>query len=158
MLNHGEPNKWVFIRLALIAMNGIPFPSFNPVGAKIFSPLELSGTSLFSLGVVPVLGFMVMNYGKLSGTTQGFAVQWPRPSWRKNPFTLTEPMQFFHLAVFILIFLGVSRMLVGSEVYLNPPSSGTVFLTAGVGLWAGMWLSVFSFEKRKGSSPQRVGT
>jgi hypothetical protein len=156
MLDHGGLNKWVFIRLALIALNAIPFPSSNPVGAKTFSSLELSWVFLFSLGSIPVLGFMAMKYGKLSGTIQGFAVRWPRPSWRKNPFTLTEPTQFFHLAAFILISAGISRVLVGSEVYLNPPSSGTLFLTAGVGLWAGMWLSALSLEKRKGSSPQWV--
>ena len=158
MLDHGALNKWVFIRFALIALNAIPFPAFNPVGEKTFSPLELSGIFLFSLGSILVLGLMAMNYGKLSGTIQGFAVQWPRPSWRKPPFTVTEPTHFFHLAAFILISLGISRVLVGSEVYLNPPSSGTLFLTVGVGLWAGVWLSALSFEKRKGSSPQRGGT
>lgn len=157
MLDHGKLNKWVFIRLALIALNAIPFPSSNPVGAKTFSSLELSWVFLFSLGSILVLGFMAMKYGKLLGTIQGFAMQWPRPSWRKNPFTLTEPTQFFHLAAFILISQGISRVLVGSEVYLNPLSSGTLFLTTGVGLWAGMWLSALSLEKRKGSSPQWVG-
>jgi hypothetical protein len=158
MLDHGGMNKWVFIRLALITLNAIPFASSNPVGAKTFSSLELSWVFLFSLGSIPVLGFMAMKYGKLSGAIQGFAMQWPRPSWRKNPFTRTEPTQFFHLAAFILIPLGISRVLVGSEVYLNPPSSGTLFLTVGVGIWAGVWLSALSLEKRKGSSPQRVGT
>jgi len=72
----------------------------------------------------------------------------------KNPFTLTEPTQFFHLAAFILISGGISRVLIGSEAHLNPPSSGMLFLTAGVGLWAGMRLSALSLKNRKGSSPQ----
>jgi hypothetical protein len=147
MLDHGEPNKWVFIRLALIALNAIPFPFSNPVGTQTFSALELLGVFIFSLVLIPVFGLMTMKYGKLSETIQGFAMQWPRPSWRKSPFTLTEPTQFSHLAALILISLGISRVLVGSEVYLNPPSGGTLFLTAGMGLWVGTWLSALSLDK-----------
>jgi hypothetical protein len=149
-------NKWVFIRLALIALSAIPFSSSNPEGAKTFSSFELAGAFLFSLGSIPMMGLMVMKYGKLSGAIQDFAVQWPRPSWKKNPFMLSEPTQLSQLVAFILIFLGISRVLVGSEVYLNPPSSGTLFLTVGMGLWGGTWLSALSLEKRKKSSLQWV--
>src|SRR5678815_51774 len=97
MLDHEGLNKWVFIRVALIALNAIPFPPSNPVGFKTFSPLELSWVFLFSLGSILVLGFMAMKYGKLAGTIQGFAVQWPRPSWRKTRSRLQSQRSFFIL-------------------------------------------------------------
>jgi hypothetical protein len=158
MLDHGALYKWVFIRLALIALNAIPFSSSHAIVGRTLSWFELSAVFFFCSGAIPVMGLMVMMYGRLSGQIKGLAVQWSRPAWRKSPFTLTEPTQFFHLAAFILMSQGISQVIVGSEVYLNPPSNGTFFLTAGVGLWAGIWLSALSFEKRKGSSPQRVGT
>lgn len=147
MLDHGALNKWVFIRLALIALNAIPFSSSHAIVGGTFSWLELSAVFFFCSGAIPVMGLMVMMYGRLSGQIQGLAVQWTRPAWRKSPFTLTEPTQFFHLAAFILMSQGISQVIVGSEVYLNPPSTGTLFLTAGMGLWVGTWLSALFIGK-----------
>ena len=139
MLDGGMLNKWVLLRLALVVLNAIPLFASNAMG-KSFSVLELSGVFIFCAVVIPALGLMAMMYGKLAGGAQGLAMKWSLPSWRKSPFTLTEPTQFFHLAAFIFISQGVSQALVRQEMRVNALSTGSLFLVIGMGLWLGTWL------------------
>lgn len=139
-------NKWVLIRIGLIALNAFPLYSPRVHAEKTFSWLELMIVFVFSFGAVPLLGLMLIMHRRWSKTGQVVAVQWSRPEWTKNPFALREPSQFFHLAGLISMFRGISQIGLQPELY-SSPSIGFLFLTCGIGLWIGTWLSVFSFKR-----------
>ncbi len=102
-------NKWVFIRIGLIALNAFPLYSSKVNAEETFSWLELMIVFIFSLGAVPLLGLMLTMHRRWSETGQVVAVQWSRPEWTKNPIALREPSQFFHLAGLISMFRGFRK-------------------------------------------------
>lgn len=141
------PNKWTIVRIVLIAVNAIPFFSSNEA-TQTLSYSELIGVFLVCLIAIPFLAFMLIVYISRASNQGLVAIEWSKPSWIKNPFTFTEPSQTLHLAAFLLMALGISRILTGPET-ITSPSSGSLFTAIGVGVWGGTWLAVRLWHQQK---------
>jgi hypothetical protein len=134
--------KWLYIRVALVLVNLMPIG--NPTeGSHRLDWLNLAIIFAFSSLWMPLaltlcrLGPQTSYVGKL------LTVFWTKPSWYENPFDLHQPVQFLHLAGFVMMALGISRFVVGAW-----PTPGAMFLALGGGLWVGTWLSVLIHQNR----------
>src|ERR1700734_1366398 len=103
------PNKWFILRLAIIgffASGGISFP--HPPGQIPWL------IAIFFLWVFPRL-FVQAWIGISRGGTRCVL---RRPAWYANPFTnpftQTQPLQFFHMGAFCFMALGTVALILGS--------------------------------------------
>jgi hypothetical protein len=147
MLDHKMPNKWTIVRIVLIAVNAIPFSRSNEV-TQTLSYSEVIGVFSVCLFAIPLLAFMLTAYIARASNQGLVAIEWSQPSWMKNPFAFTEPSQLFHLAAFLFMALGISRILTGPETLISP-SSGFLFTAIGVGLWGGTWLAAVLWSRKR---------
>src|ERR1700722_10172314 len=105
-----RPNKWFALRLAVIgffASSGLSFPHPNDPIPWFIVPFAFFG---FFLGL-----FIQAWIGIFRAGTR---YVWRRPSWYANPFTNpftnTEPLQFFHMGAFCFMSLGIVALIFGS--------------------------------------------
>jgi hypothetical protein len=96
-------NAWLAVRAAVL-LSGMP-------GASSFIPgpeSPFSGGSImlllmfFGFGVVAMI-FVV----GLQAINPRSAAVWTRPNWSVNPFSLKQPLQFFHMTGFYFIVVGL---------------------------------------------------
>jgi hypothetical protein len=112
-------NVWLVARVAVVLTGAFGAPEFIPArdspfgGGSITLLLGLFGFSIFSM--LFVLGIQALNSRS--------AVVWSKPDWRVNPFSLKQPLQFFHMMGFYLIVSGVAAfavMLLARQSGLEP--------------------------------------
>lgn len=135
-------NKWVIVRLLVVivaategAINGENWLPARPVTVPL-----LLGMLAYGVIAVPVVVWAQRLNPRNSPV-------WHFPSWRRNPLTLRDPMQFFHLAgcVFIAAGLGVAGRDLQMHVPLRLPHA--VLPAFGVGMILGCYLAARLFRK-----------
>ena len=134
--------KWLNIRVAFILLSLMPIGNPSEGSLKLNWPTLAMIFMFGSLWMSLALAFFRL-VPQTSNVEKLFATPWTKPSWYQNPFDLYQPIQFFHLAGFVLMALGISRFLIGAW-----PAPGAIFLTLGGGLWVGTWVSVFTHRDR----------
>ena len=96
--------------------------------------------TLVAFPAVVVVGLAVLF------VVQGPTLEFTKPSWRTNPFELSHPEQFFHLAAFVFLAQGVvllaHQLLAGSSV----GAGELAVLAAGCGIWLGLRILGFAFR------------
>ena len=133
--------KWLYVRLTLLVLNAIPLPfASSPLSTLLWS--VIFAVLVFSTLAIPFLVGMQNFLNPYS------APRWTKPSWYENPFNFQQPIQFFHLAGFVMMVLGISQLLTSSFPDLSSPSAGVLFLAIGFGDWLGVWICVFVFRRR----------
>jgi hypothetical protein len=92
---------------------------------------------------MPVVAFLLFPAVAVVGLVILLAVpssrlQFTLPSWRRNPFDLSHPEQFFHLTAFVLVAQGLvllaRQVIAGSGV----GAGALAVLLAGCGVWLGL--------------------
>ncbi|NRA80453.1 MAG: hypothetical protein HRU18_19805 [Pseudoalteromonas sp.] len=94
-------NKWKFLRIALITCVAVSslFTSLEPKANPAINLSALGVIFVFTiLALLFVVGMQVVN--PLS------AKVWHMPDWNHNPFSFKDPIQFFHLAAYIMLVQG----------------------------------------------------
>ena len=136
-------NRWMLMYVVIMGANffGASLISHGPqsVPAVTWSTL-LAALLLTPVGLLFVIGIQAVNPRS--------APRWRYPSWSVNPFTMKEPLLFFHFAAYVSIAGGV-----GSIAYVlihDVPTSPGAFLeiVIGIGLLAGVRLCSIIFRQK----------
>jgi hypothetical protein len=101
-------NIWLVCRAVVLLLGALGANSFVP-GPQ--SPFAGGSTTLllafFGFGVIA----MVFVVG-LQAVNPHSAAVWTKPDWRVNPFSLKQPLQFFHLVGLFFIVTGMAAVVI----------------------------------------------
>src|ERR1700722_6118023 len=138
------PNKWFALRLAIIgffAFEGIFIPQSDDRIPWLIVPFAFFG-SFFGLFIQTWIGI----------SRGGMRYVWRRPSWYSNPFTnpftKTEPLQFFHMGAFCFMALGVVALIFTSWNWHNGAPLPLFPFSAGFGIWVSVRFFCLIFHKK----------
>lgn len=142
-------NKWLIVRsvvLVLAAAEGW-MSGDNWLPARPVTALLLAGMLAYGVVAVPV----VVWAQRLNPRNKPV---WHFPSWRRNPLTLRDPMQFFHMVgfVFAAAGAGVAAHDLSVGLPLRPPHA--VLPAFGIGMIIGCYVSARLFRKHLESGVQ----
>ncbi len=134
-------NKWKFLRIALISCVAVS-SLFTPLEPKVNLAINWS-----TLGVIFVFSFLALLFVVGMQVVNPLSAKvWHKPYWNRNPFSLKDPIQFFHLAAYIMFAQGavvLSRLLFSSiTFYLE----SLVPLVIGGGVLIGIKLAMHLFK------------
>jgi hypothetical protein len=142
-------NKWVIVRLvvtALAAAQGA-LSGDNWLPARPVTVMLLMGMLAYGVIAVPV----VVWAQKLNPRNKPV---WHFPSWRRNPLTLRDPMQFFHMVGFAFTAAGLGvagrDLWNGQSLYL--PHG--VLPAFGIGMIIGCYVAARLFRRQLAASAQ----
>jgi len=131
-------NFSLFFRFGLLAATFLASFSYQPDDA-----VDLPFNVAWGLLVIPcmilfVLGVQYFNLKK---------VMWLKPSWYLFPLNPYQPLQFFHFGAYFFLVNSAGYLL---SAILSDGVSGKslVSFVLGVGLYIGVYISVFLFHKK----------
>jgi hypothetical protein len=142
-------NRWADVRTALLIAGAALSIFAGPVREHATPPMDIRSIAIITfgslIGVIFVVGLQSLN--------KHSAGIWTKPSWKTNPFSLKQPLQFFHFAAYFLIISGAISFVL---TYLDDSSfiyDAAVIPVAGIGSLLGVWLSriIFAFKFRASS-------
>ncbi len=144
-------NKWVIVRLvvtALAAAQGA-LSGDNWLPARPVSAMLLVGMLAYGVIAVPV----VVWAQKLNPRNTPV---WHFPSWRRNPLTLRDPMQFFHMIGFVFTAAGLG--VAGRDLWNGLPLqlAHGVLPAFGIGMIIGCYAAARLFRRRLVADTQEV--
>jgi len=77
---------------------------------------------------------------------------WRRPSWHRNPFAKTDPLDNAHFAAFCCMACGIVGLLYLFSSTSHPPLTRAplpaLLLVAGISFWLGVRLCIFLFRDK----------
>jgi hypothetical protein len=123
--------KWFWVRVAIIVVAALQ-------GVALTSPRVIARSNIdwLACGVLLLAcPFALLAVISLQALNPMSAPIWRRPSWGINPFLVTEPLQFFHLASFCFMAAGAGGM---GALPVRGGSAAPLaasLLAVGVGLW-----------------------
>jgi hypothetical protein len=145
-------NKWVIVRLvvtALAAAQGA-LSADNWLPARPVTALLLIGMLAYGVIAVPV----VIWAQRLNPRNRPV---WHFPSWSRNPLTLRDPMQFFHMVGFVFLAAGLG--VAGHDVSVGEPLRlpHAVLPAFGVGMIIGCYVAARLFRRQlEAGLPEKV--
>lgn len=134
-------NIWATVRAGLIAAGFVLASVTNAAAAPREGVTLTILAAVFSFGMVAML--FVIGMQRINPRS---APTWRYPSWTVNPFSLQEPLQFFHLGGFFFLATGAGaalyQLLHGQELGL-----ANLFLPAfGAGILVGVYACTFAYR------------
>ena len=97
-------NRWRIVRLSFVTFAFVSSLVAGFRGASIAVP-EAGITDGIAWLVAPAI--MLLIVVGLQAWRLGPRATWHRPSWYRNPFSVSQPLQFFHLGAFFFVAGGV---------------------------------------------------
>ena len=137
--------KWTWVRVVIVILSFAIalFPS--PKTASV-PPLDWEAL-LAALLVIPIGLLFVVGIQRVNPRS---APVWRYPDWSLNPFTMKEPLQFFHFASYVFLAGGVGHV-IRVAVSSNQATLDDLFGAAiGVGLLIGVKLCAVVFRNKMG--------
>ena len=133
-------NKWVIVRLVVLAVAAAEGVMNGWLPDRPVTPLLLAGMVAYGVIAVPI----VVWAQRLNPRNKPV---WHFPSWRRNPLTLRDPMQFFHMAGFVFIAFGLG--VAGRDLRFGEPLRlpHAVLPAFGVGMIIGCYVAARLFRK-----------
>jgi hypothetical protein len=146
-------NKWVLVRVivaAVAAWQGVANGD-NWLPERSVDVLFLSGMLAYGVVAVPV----VVWAQKLNPRNKPV---WHFPSWRRNPLTLRDPMQFFHMVGFVFTAAGLG--VAGHDLWTGVPLQlrHGLLPAIGIGMIAGSYLAARLFRAQLNADMPGTGT
>jgi len=136
-------NKWVIVRLVVAVLAAVQgaLSGDNWLPARPVTGLLLLGMVAYGVIAVPV----VVWAQRLNPRNTPV---WHFPSWRRNPLTLRDPMQFFHMVGFVFTAAGCG--VAGHALAIGePPRLPYAVLPAfGIGMIIGCYVAARLFRKQ----------
>ena len=139
--------KWLWVRVCLVACGGLS-------GISMTSPNTVVKSNIDWLACVVLLvacPFMLLVLIGIQAFNPMSAPIWRCPSWRINPFLLTEPLQFSHLVSFCFMADGVAGIATLPFRDISAAPLAVSLLCIGVGTWLGVQLCMKVFRKKMGA-------
>jgi len=142
-----DMNFWMWSRAVVLLLGVLGANSFVPGPQSPFAGGSFVLLLMFfAFGVIA----MVFVVG-LQAVNPHSATVWAKPGWHVNPFSLKQPLQFFHLVGFFFIVTGLAaavvallRHLAGLEPLLP--------IALGGGILLGVRCCVVLFRRKFGSA------
>jgi len=136
--------KWTVVRGGLIVV-GVALALWRgPTSDHATPPID--GTALILAFVGGVLGLQFLL--AFQALNKKSSAVWRRPSWKENPFSLTQPVQFFHLAGWFFL---VPPLVTVALTWLNKPEyvlDALMPFCVGIGILCGVQLSKVLYSKK----------
>jgi hypothetical protein len=144
-------NKWVIVRLIVVALAATEgaLSGDNWLPAREVSAVLLAGMVAYGVIVVPLVVWLQ----RLNPRNKP---AWHFPSWRRNPLTMRDPMQFFHMVGFVFgaAGVGVAGRAVWAGQTLRLPYG--VLPAFGIGMIAGCYVAARLFRSQLSSEAQET--
>jgi len=135
---------WAGIRTALVVASFVQGIVLTPhVGSEFNQPVEWEMVAFLFFGSIAALLFVV----GLQAANPRSAPEWRYPSWSVNPFSMSEPLQFFHLCGFVFIATGLGTA-IRCAYEKRPITDALVFLVIGAGTVAGVYVCALVFRRK----------
>src|SRR5262245_51276970 len=134
--------RWFYIRAALVVASFIA----GVVGVErdvvetggLLAQIALGAFAFGVVGILFIIGIQAFNPRS--------AAHWRYPSWVCNPFTLREPLQFFHFGGYFFLAAGIGGLLRFALDRSTPIFEPIVFACWGGGIVLGVRLCVALFR------------
>jgi hypothetical protein len=127
--------RWLFVRLGFCLV-GLVQPAFKLESlpddfSKRSWPFFFELWAMVVLGVLFVLGLQKVN--------PRMDIPWESPSWMRCPFSLKQPLQFFHFCAWYMICGGIGSLVFG---LLRTPTNWfwEIPMSTGLGAWSSVWI------------------
>jgi hypothetical protein len=138
-------NAWTFIRVLLIVAIGY-WTYFGATHQAV--PVTLPWWSLALYLCLPPLLMPLI----VAASVAGGRLQLRRPSWRRNPFVSTDPLQNIHLAAYCCFACGLVWLFYALTSSVHPsldraPLPVALFI-AGVGCWLSVRVCLILFKSQ----------
>ena len=136
-------NAWPYVRGALVGvffLGGL-FGQSRPIDFPYAWPY-IAG-AVFAFGVVGML-FVV----GIQAANPRSDLAWTYPRWARNPFTMRQPLQFFHLGGYAFMAAGTGALLRALFVPTTSVDEPLVITFWGAGMLAGVWCCVRVFRRK----------
>jgi hypothetical protein len=142
-------NRWVIVRLvvtALAAAQGA-LSGDHWLPARPVTEWLLAGMLAYGVVAVP----LVVWAQKLNPRNKPV---WHFPSWRRNPLTLRDPLQFFHMVGFVFTAAGLG--VAGRDLWNGQPLHlpHGVLPAFGIGMIVGCYVAAWLFRRQLESAAQ----
>ena len=139
----GSMNKWLIVRLAVLALAAAQgaLSGDNWLPARPVSAALLAGMLAYGVIAVPVVAWAQ----RLNPRNRP---AWHFPSWRRNPLTLRDPLQFFHMVGFVFGAAGLG--VAGRALWLGEPLRlpYAVLPAFGLGMIIGCYVAARLFRRQ----------
>ncbi len=136
--------KWALVRVGFIFVGVVLGAWRGPTLDHATPPIDGKALILTfiagALGLQFLLSFQALN--KKSSEV------WRKPSWKENPFSLRQPVQFFHLAGWFFV---VSPLVTVALTWLNKPENildALMPFFVGIGILCGVQLSKVIYRRK----------
>jgi hypothetical protein len=140
-------NIWLVVRALVLVLGMLSVSSFVP-GPK--SPF--AGGSITLLLVLFVFGVISMVFVLgLQAINPRSAAVWTKPDWHANPFSLKQPLQFFHMSAYYWIAAGAGAIVLTRIKHLAGLEP-LLPIALGVGVLVGIRCCVLLYRRKFGSS------
>jgi hypothetical protein len=137
-----EPGRrWLYMRLGGLSFAllwGILFALREEHDADFSAGFLLLEPAVLPIMVVLVLGIQKDNP----------RVRWTKPSWYANPFSIRDPLQYFHYGATGLLAAGVGVLIGMPFGNLGVWPHAANLLVGGVSVWAGVRLYALLFRDK----------
>jgi hypothetical protein len=138
-----RPAVWIWVRIVIITI-GSASSAILGVGSLVAHggwPLELFGFALSGglVGVVLTVGMQAINPRSAS--------VWTRPDWHANPFSVLQPVQFFHLMALYCV-ATAGAMLALALLKRAPVLPALLFGCLGAGMFLGIKCCVVLYTRK----------
>ncbi|GEM_PF-3525551 len=145
-------NRWTWVRVAVVAFSFVAALFQGSDSASVSS--SDWGTLIASLVLTPIALLIVIGIQRLNSRS---APVWRYPRWSINPFTMKEPLQFFHLAGYVFLAGGVGYLIRSTLNHMPMTLETLLWITTGIGVLIGIQLCVIAFRsKMERGERQRV--
>lgn len=135
-------STWTWVRVVIVILSFaialFPYPKTASVPSLDWEAL-LASLLVTPIGILFVIGIQRFNPRS--------APVWRYPRWSINPFTMKEPLQFFHFAGYVCLAGGVGNVIqvAASRTQVADDLFG---ITIGAGLLIGVKLSAVVFRSK----------
>jgi drug/metabolite transporter (DMT)-like permease len=136
--------KWALVRAAFIVV-GVVLALWQGPTSNHATP-SIDGKALILAFVFGVLGLQFLL--AFQALNKKSSAVWRRPSWKENPFSLRQPVQFFHLAGWFFV---VPPFVTVALTWLNKPEyilDALMPFCVGIGILCGVQLSKVIYRKK----------
>ena len=139
-------NIWLLVRALMLVLGMLSANSFVPSPQSPFV-----GGSITLLLVFFVFGVISMVFVLgLQATNPRSAAVWTKPDWHENPFSLKQPLQFFHMSGYYLIAAGGGAIVLAHIRHLSGLEP-LLPIALGVGVLVGIRCCELLYRRKFGS-------
>jgi hypothetical protein len=134
--------NWLYIRLVLIFSSVLLSIAGGPLHAHAKPPITLSMLAIpFIFGIVSLQFVSVIRYFDKSSEKC-----WTRPSWHRNPFNFSQPLQFFHFGGWWMLMTSLPTAVLTLFQVNQYTLDSLMPLFFGLGMIVGTHLSILFFK------------